>query len=198
VGNSESSWPGLSRPSTPYDPREKKDAGGRDKPGHDDVGGARILTGRTVLLWLLAFFGVVIGINGVMMVLAIVTMPGLETEKPYQAGIGYNAEIGAARAQATRRWKVASHIDRDAGGRAAVKVEARDHDGAPLTSLAFTVRLARPTDQRADRIIPLTEHESGSYVGEATDVAPGVWDVELDADRGAERMFRSRNRVTLE
>ena len=164
----------------------------------DDAGGARPVTGRAVLFVLLAFFGVVIGVNGVMMALAIVTMPGLETEKPYQAGIGYNAEIVAARAQATRHWKVASHIDRDAGGRAAVEVDARDGDGAPLTRLAVTVRFARPTDQRADRTILLTEQASGSYLGEATDVAPGVWDVELDADRGPERMFRSRNRVTLE
>jgi nitrogen fixation protein FixH len=158
----------------------------------------RPLTGRAVLLWLLAFFGVVIGINVIMMALAIGTMPGLETEKPYQAGIGYNAEIAAARAQATRRWKVVSHIDRDADGRASVKVEARDRDGAPLARLAVTVRLARPTDQRADRTISLAEHESGKYLGEAADVAPGLWDVELDADRGTERMFRSKNRVTLE
>jgi nitrogen fixation protein FixH len=171
---------------------------GRDKPGHDDVDESRTLTGRTVLLCLLGFFGVVIGVNGVMMALAIGTMPGLETEKPYQTGIGYNAEIAAAQAQATRRWQVTSHIDRDAGGRTSVKVEARDGNGAPLARLAVTVRLARPTDQRADRTISLTERGSGSYLGEATDVAPGVWDVEFDADRGTERMFRSKNRVTLE
>lgn len=158
----------------------------------------RPLTGRTVLLWLLGFFGVVIGINAVMMALAIGTMPGLESEKPYQAGIGYNVEIAAARAQAARRWTVASHIDRDASGHAAVKVEARDSDGVPLTRLALTVLLMRPTDKRADRIISLTEQGSGSYRGEATDVAPGAWDVVLDAERGPERMFRSKNRITLE
>jgi len=166
----------------------KGDAASADRP----------LTGRTVLLSLIGFFGVVIGINAVMMALAIGTMPGLETKKPYQAGIGYNAEIEAARAQAARRWKVASHIDRDASGRAAVTVEARDGDGAPLTRLAFTVRLVRPADERADRTISLTEHGSGRYLGEAADVASGLWDIELDADRGPERMFRSRNRVTLE
>jgi len=156
------------------------------------------LSGRSVLLWLLAFFGVVIGVNAVMMALAVSTMPGLETERPYQAGIGYNAEIAAARVQAARHWKVVSHIDRDADGRAAVKVEARDGDGAPLTRLAVSVRLARPTDQRADRTALLSEGESGRYFGEVADVVPGVWDVELSAERGAERMFLSRNRVTLE
>jgi nitrogen fixation protein FixH len=159
---------------------------------------AKPLTGRTVLFCLLVFFGVIIGINTLMMVLAISTMPGLENERPYQAGIDYNADIEAARAQATRRWKVASHVDRDARGRAAVKVVARDSDGAPLTSLAVTVRLLRPTDQRADRTVSLTERENGSYLGEVADVAPGLWDIELDADRGPERMFRSKNRITLE
>jgi nitrogen fixation protein FixH len=163
-----------------------------------DAAAQRPLSGRTVLLSVLAFFGVVIGVNAVMATLAIVTMPGLETEKPYQAGIGYNTEIEAARAQAARHWKVASRIDRDAGGRAAVTVEARDGNGALLGGLTVTVRLVRPTDQRADRTISLGEREMGTYLGEAADVAPGAWDVELDANRGSERLFRSRNRVTLE
>src|SRR5215470_7666303 len=78
----------------------------------------RPLGGRTVLVALLAFFGIVIGVNGVMIALAVSTMPGLENEKPYQAGVAYNAEIGAARAQAGRHWTVASHVSRDAQGRA--------------------------------------------------------------------------------
>src|SRR5262252_2055944 len=95
-------------------------------PGHDitshsggDEAAGKILTGRTVLWWLLTFFVVVIGSNAVMIALAIGTMPGLETEKPYQTGISYNAEIETARVQAARHWTVVSHIDRDASGRAA-------------------------------------------------------------------------------
>jgi hypothetical protein len=34
------SWPGLSRPPTPYLlKRRKQNVGGRDEPGHDDVEG---------------------------------------------------------------------------------------------------------------------------------------------------------------
>jgi hypothetical protein len=40
---SDSSWPGLSRPSTPFSRRFSKQGGdGRDKPGHDDVNGLQI------------------------------------------------------------------------------------------------------------------------------------------------------------
>ncbi len=158
---------------------------------------AGTVTGRTVLVSLIAFFGVVIGVNVVMATLAISTMPGTEVENPYIAGIKYNAEISAAREQAERGWRMSSHVDRDADGRAVVAVEARDRNGAPLTGLALTVRLARPTDKRADRVFVLTERAGGSYRGEAVDVVAGVWDVEFEADRGGERMFRSKNRVTL-
>src|SRR5215472_13466244 len=96
---------------------------------------ARPLTGRTVLVSLLAFFGVVIGVNGVMIALAIGTMPGLESEKPYHAGVNYNAEIETARAQTARHWTMTSHVDRDARGRASVRVEARDADGAVVGGL---------------------------------------------------------------
>lgn len=156
------------------------------------------ISGRTVLLSLLAFFGVVIGANVVMATLAITTMPGTEVENPYLAGIKYNGEISAAREQAARGWRMTSHVDRDADGRAVVKVEARGRDGAPLTGLAVTVRLARPTDQRADRIVALTERGNGSYFDETADVVAGVWDLEFEADRGDQRMFRSKNRVTLD
>jgi nitrogen fixation protein FixH len=159
---------------------------------------ARPLTGRAVFASLLAFFGVVISVNGMMIALAIGTLPGLESEKPYQAGATYNAEIETARGQAARRWTVASHVDRNASGHAAVRVEARDADGAPLGGLTVTARLMRPTDQRSDRAMRLGEREPGTYLGEAADVAPGVWDVELEAARASERLFRSRNRIILE
>ena len=158
----------------------------------------RPLTGRAVLLALLSFFGVVIGVNGIMIALAIGTMPGLETDKPYQAGVAYNSEIEAARAQAERHWSVASRLSRDSQGRATVDVTARDASGAPVGGLAVAVRLLRPADQRGDRVVELSEREPGIYQGEADAVAAGAWDVEIDASRASERLFRSRNRITLE
>jgi nitrogen fixation protein FixH len=159
---------------------------------------ASSLTGRAVLLALLGFFGVVIGVNSVMITLAIGTMPGLQNDKPYQAGLAYNAEIAAARAAAARHWTVASHVSRDAKGRATVSVEARDAGGVPIDGLTVEVRLLRPTDQRSDRAMKLRERAPGTYQGEAADVAAGAWDVEIDAGRSSEPLFRSRNRIVME
>ncbi len=156
------------------------------------------VTGRLVLVSLLAFFAVVIGVNVVMMTLAISTMPGTEVESPYLAGIKYNGEITSARAQAERGWRLTSHVARGIDGRVAVTVEARDRAGVPLAGLAMSLRLARPTDSRADHAVVLTERSGGTYVGEAADVVAGIWDLELEADRGTERMFLSKNRISLE
>lgn len=158
---------------------------------------AKPLSGRTVLVCLLAFFGVVIAVNVTLAVLAIRTLPGTEVDSSYQAGIGYNAEIAAAGRQDARRWQVAGHLERGADGRAVVRVEARDGSGAPTTGLTFQARLERPIDKRADRTVGLAEREAGIYRGEAADVAPGQWDLVLEAERGSDRVFLSRNRVVL-
>jgi nitrogen fixation protein FixH len=155
------------------------------------------LTGRTVLACLLAFFGIVIGANVIMLKLAIDTMPGTDVDSAYQASLAYNGEIDAAAAQSARGWSVVGHVERDGDGRAAVKVEARDSGNAPLTGLAFSARLSRPADKRADRLTALLERESGIYLGKVTDLAAGQWDLVIEAARGTERLFLSRNRLIL-
>ena len=83
----------------------------------------RPLTGRKVLLILIAFFGVVIGVNVTMMQLAIKTLPGTEVDSAYSASIGYGKEILAARDQSMRNWRVDAHLARDTDGAAELEVE---------------------------------------------------------------------------
>ncbi len=155
------------------------------------------LSGRTVLVWLLAFFGVVMVMNAVMITLAIRTLPGTEVDNAYQAGLKYNSEISAAQAQNARGWKVGAELVRDADAHAAIRIEARDKTGAPLTGLAMSARLMRPIDSRADRVFAITEREAGIYRGGAADVPPGQWDLVIEAGRGGPHLFLSRNRVVL-
>jgi nitrogen fixation protein FixH len=155
------------------------------------------LTGTKVFLILIAFFGVVIGVNMTMMKLAIVTLPGTEVDSPYAAGLVYEKEISAAHDQAARKWQVNANIRRGTDGVATVQVEARDSGGRPVTGLKFRGRLERPTDKRADLPVELGEVGIGIYRGNATAVAAGQWDLVLEGDARGERMFLSRNRVIL-
>ena len=87
------------------------------------------LTGRKVLFLLVAFFGVAIGVNMIMMQLAIQTLPGTEVDSAYSASLAYEKEIAAARDQNARNWKIDAHIERSGQGGATWQVEARDNNG---------------------------------------------------------------------
>jgi nitrogen fixation protein FixH len=156
----------------------------------------RPITGRFVLICLIVFFGVIIGINIVMMKLAIETLPGTEVDSPYAASLAYGNEIEAARAQVTRGWAVVAHVARDDGG-ASVRVEARDRDGKPLADAVFAGRLERPADRRSDRVIELAAIGGAVYRGRVAQLPAGQWDLVLEGDLNGERVFLSRNRVIL-
>ena len=159
----------------------------------------RPLTGRMVLVILLAFFGIVIGVNITMMRLAIATLPGTEVDSSYSASIGYEKEIRAARDQAARDWQVDARIARDRDGVATVEIEAHDRNGQPVSGLSFQGRLERPADKRADLAVALAEASAGVYRGSVSAVAPGQWDLVIEGDAaGGKRMFLSKNRVMLD
>lgn len=155
------------------------------------------LTGRAVLVMLVAFFVVVFGVNGLMMKLAIQTLPGTEVDSAYSASLAYEKEIAAARDQDARAWKVNAHVQRGADGGATVQVEARDNKGVPMSGLTFQGRFERPTDRRADQPVGLSEVGGGIYRGSAPLIAPGQWDLVLEGDAAGQRMFLSKNRVLL-
>jgi nitrogen fixation protein FixH len=158
----------------------------------------RPLTGRRVLFYLVAFFAVVFAANAALVTFAIETLPGTEVDSAYRASIAFNAEIAAAHAQAQRGWHVVAHVERNGEGGARLRIDARDAAGAPLGGVGFTARLERPTDVRRDRSFAVTERETGLYSGRAADVAPGQWELIVEAARGNERVFLSRNRVVLQ
>ena len=62
------------------------------------------LTGAKVLFMLLTFFGVVIGVNMIMMRLAIQTLPGTDVDSAYSASLAYEGEIAAAKAAKAAGW----------------------------------------------------------------------------------------------
>jgi nitrogen fixation protein FixH len=155
------------------------------------------LTGHKVLFMLVAFFGVVIAVNMTMMKLAILTLPGTEVDSAYSASLAYEKEIIAARDQNARNWTVDAHVQRSGQGGATLQVEARDHNGQPMSGLKFQGRFERPTDRRADLPVVLAEVGIGIYRGSALVIAPGQWDLVLEGVSAGQRLFLSKNRVLL-
>ena len=157
----------------------------------------RPLTGRTVLICLIVFFGIIIGANITLAKFAIDSLPGTEVDSAYSASLAYESEIVAAREQAARAWRVNAHVARSPDGRAEVSVEARDRNGVPIQGLNFTGRLERPADRRADRPVELPNAGAAAYRGTVAALAPGLWDLVLEGDVAGKRLFLSKNRIVL-
>ena len=68
--------------------------------------GGRPLTGRSVLLMIIAFFSVMLLVNFIMAAYAVKTFSGLDTDNPYDSGLAYNKDIAAAKAQGALGWSV--------------------------------------------------------------------------------------------
>jgi nitrogen fixation protein FixH len=153
-------------------------------------------TGWTVLVFLLAFFGVVIGVNVVMARLAVSTFGGVDVDSSYQAGQKFERDVAMAEIQDERHWRVDGKIKQAADGTQTLDLAARDGDGAPLSGLTATAEFTRPTDRRLDRTISIEEDAPGHFHG-AVALPPGQWDLVIELTRQGERQFRSVNRVVI-
>lgn len=163
---------------------ERPDASGR-RP--------KELTGRTVLICLVAFFAVVVGANAIMIRAAISTFGGVDTDNAYQAGLAFTREVAAVEAQDALHWQVEAKVSTSPEA-TLVEITAHDANNRPLSGLDATARLMHPTDQRADKVVPLDESMAGTFRGRGESVL-GHWTLVTELSRNGTVMFRSRNRV---
>lgn len=156
--------------------------------------GEFVLTGRHVLLMLLAFFGVIGLVNAYFITVALKTLPGTEVKSPFEENQRFNRGLETIATQDRKGWQV----DVITGGLKAggpLSVQLRDRAGVPILGMAVSVTLQRPTDARRDHALTLKEQGNGVYAVAVPEVEPGVWRVVLEVKRGTEREFYSEGRV---
>ncbi|GGK49867.1 FixH family protein [Salinarimonas ramus] len=170
-----------------------------DRLASDYVPGGSPLTGRKVLMIMVAFFGVIFAMNVVLLKLAATTFRGLEVESAYRAGQEYNDVLAESAAQRARAWAVDVRVARRADGLVAAVFAVSDPDGAPVAGLSGSARLAAPADTALDVEGVLVETGAGAYEAifpEETD--PGRWTLVTELSRDGDVLFRSRNRILLD
>ena len=156
----------------------------------------REVTGRTVLIWFVGFFGLVFAVNGVMIKAASSTFGGVEVGSSYKAGLKFGKDVADAPAQDSLHWQVVGNVVRDRNGDAVLDLSARDRDGIALANVDARARLIHPADSRRDVVIDVHQVLAGVFRGAA--LAPaGQWELEIELDRAEERVFLSRSRVVL-
>ncbi len=133
------------------------------------------ITGWHVLAMLVAFFGVIIGVNLTMAYFANSTWSGLVVANGYVASQSFDRDLARARAQEALGWKVGFSFER--GG---IRLSFADAQGAPIDSLAITGKLERPVTDKQDQALAFAALGGGAYSAPAT-LSAGVWEVEIDA-----------------
>lgn len=156
----------------------------------------REVTGTTVLICFVGFFGVVATVNGIMMHAAITTFAGTETSSSYKAGLAYRQEEAAASAQSALNWQVDGRIIRAPSGEAVLTVDVKDTKRAPVYDIDITARLTHPLNARLDHDISLSRAADSSFRG-VTDATAGQWTLIIEMSRGGERVYRTKSRVVL-
>ena len=153
-------------------------------------------TGRDILFVLIATFGVVIGVNAYFIIEAERTWPGEDVAHPYLQGLDYNQTLDARARQRALGWR-ASIGGALSANTATITVRLSDNVGKPITGKALTALLRHPMDKQRDRAVTLRETRNGIYVGRATQVQAGSWDVIVTRNTEKEAPFEAMRRLWL-
>lgn len=142
----------------------------------------RELTGRHVLAITLAAFGVIIGVNVLMAVLAVGSFPGLEVPNSYVASQHFDRE---QRAQAALGWSAEANYDEGA-----LTIAISDAQGHRPALRSFTATVGRPTHKRSD----VTPHFVSAPAGQRATLRlePGRWIIQVHAVAPDGTPFRQR------
>ncbi|MCO5070161.1 MAG: FixH family protein [Rhizobiaceae bacterium] len=146
-------------------------------------------TGLHMLLVMIAFFGVIIGVNVTMAMFARSSWTGLVVENSYVASQEFNSKMAETRNQAALGWKSVLSVRE---GRASYTLH--NQNDRPVRLGSVTLKFMRPVDDREDKVVPLEAGTDGVYSSGWT-VADGVWLVEVHAEAGLDHPYRETFRI---
>ncbi|CDX13558.1 Nitrogen fixation protein fixH [Mesorhizobium plurifarium] len=157
----------------------------------------REFTGKHMLIFVLAFFAVVIGVNVTMATLARKSWTGLVVENTYVASQQFNEEARKGRAQAALGWTGKLTV---ASGE--VSYSLVDSQGKPVPLHGVRMLFRHPAYEAQDEALTLAAvpgDTSGNMGAFAVRHTPknGVWIVEIDADAGLTSPFRDVRRIMI-
>lgn len=139
-------------------------------------------TGRHMLAFAVAMFGVIIGVNIWLAVRAVGTFPGLETTNSYVASQQFDRNRAAQQALG---WTVTPDYDGEE-----LTLMVRDRQGNPARVRHLSATVGRPTQNRDD-VTPQFTYEDGMFQAPLT-LAPGTWNIHVTAEAGDGTVFRQR------
>ncbi len=137
-----------------------------------------------VIGWVL-LVTVVLGVNLVMIYLAVVTSPGLVVDDYYDRGQNYERTL-VSRLAREPGWSMRADIPKGlkAGETSVVRFFVVDKAGQPITPDQVTFYAYRPADSEQDFSLPMESEGEGRYAAKLQFPLMGVWDTMIAASTG--------------
>lgn len=145
-----------------------------------------VVTGKHVLIAMLAFFATVIAVNGVFITLALQSFPGEDVKRSYLQGLAYNQTLVERRAERALGWRAEVAFAMTAQG-PALEAYVRDSGAQAIDGLRIEGVLRRPAESAHDIALSFSPRGQGRYVASISNLPPGVWDLRATARRGEQR-----------
>ena len=154
------------------------------------------LTGRHVLIAMLAFFGIVVGVNITFVHLALSTWTGLTDHDSYRTGLSWNRTLEQDAAQKALGWTTdidsrSAWSEASQGWRLAVTLVVRDAQGRPVDGLVIDGEARHPVAEADDRTLTFAGTPGGVYAGTAILPGAGNWELKLIATAADGSVYRT-------
>lgn len=149
------------------------------------------LTGWHMLGIVLVFFGVIIAVNIALAVAATGTFPGLVVENSYVSSQHYDELLARAHEQDKAGWR--DDLKADGG---VLRFSLSRSAGEPLRGLSVVAHVGRPSTTAEDRVLDLAPVGDGTYAAKGV-LPPGLWEVDVEAGRGADVIFRKTQEIFI-
>ena len=152
----------------------------------------RKITGRTVLIGMILFFGVIFAVNGTFLFLAIDSWPGLSSKQPYRQGLDHNKTLAGADAQKTLGWRSVV-----SGDTSQLTIVMSDKAGQPLSELIMKVIISRPLGSEEQFTLALAEKQNGTYHTPLSLPLTGRWIIDIRASQQNGTAYRMNHELII-
>lgn len=148
-------------------------------------------TGWHMLALMVAFFGVVVGVNIFMATSAIRTWTGLVVDNSYVASQQFNTKLANANAQAAKGWQ--GGLDYQSG---TLRFTLVDGAAQPLIADTVTIDISRPIGVDGDQTLILSRQSDYAYEADVA-LDPGVWNAAIIVTFPDQPNYEHRARLNI-
>lgn len=137
------------------------------------------------------FFGTIITVNLTLAYFANTSWTGLVVKNSYVASQKFNAETERLKKQQAMGWKISANYENGV-----IELGVADKAGKQVELADMTAKIGRPVTETSDRPLVLSRLSDGMFMAQ-TDLATGVWQIDLIARDKQDNVLEKAIRITV-